>query len=93
MSASLFSERFLKQSQRNFLLYRRTLKFLADHCTREMLSVEARKVRAEFEEYADEKNQETIDFLIDRAYFWLNTHRHSEPYISIIFLIRLTELF
>jgi sulfur relay (sulfurtransferase) complex TusBCD TusD component (DsrE family) len=85
--AALFSERLLKPAQRNFLLYRRVLKFLADHNPRDDLCTEARKVRAEFEEHRHEKNQQNIDFLIDRAYFWLNQYRHPEPYTSTFFML------
>ncbi|KAL0478796.1 NADH dehydrogenase 1 beta subunit 9 [Acrasis kona] len=81
--AVMYSERFLKQHHRNFLLYRRTLRALSDHCDRDTLCREARRVRAEFEENKNETNPEQLDFLVDRAYFWLAKLRNGEPYKNI----------
>jgi hypothetical protein len=65
-----------------FLLYRRALRELSNNLDRETLCIEARKVRAEFDEHRGEPDQGKVQFLIDRANFWLDQVRHSEPYVS-----------
>jgi NADH dehydrogenase (ubiquinone) 1 beta subcomplex subunit 9 len=75
------SSHFVKPSFQVFYLYRRAIKELSNNLDRPTLSQEVRKVRKEFEEYRGETDQGKIKFLIERAHYWIDQVRHSEPYI------------
>lgn len=76
-----------------FLLYRRCLRELQNNVDRETLCVEARKVRNEFESYRGEQDQGKVQFLIDRANYWLDQVRHSEPYVRMYHSLSLSAAY
>lgn len=45
---------------------------------------EARKIREEFEEHKNETNPSKIEFLLQRAEYWLELVRTTAPYIRML---------
>ena len=88
----------IRPSFQVFNLYRRALKELSNNLDRDTLSLEAAKVRKEFEEYKGEVNPDKVRFLIERAHYWIDQVRHSEPYVgtyqsSMLFFMRVSSVF
>lgn len=67
-------------------LYKKTLKTLKDClATRQFFVEEAGRIREEFEEHRNETDPGKIEFLIERAEYWIWALKDSSPYIRNYF--------
>ena len=67
-------------SKRVFQLYRRALREISYSAERDVLSIEARKIRDEFEKYKGESDASKIEFLLQRGEYWVEEYAHPDPY-------------
>ncbi|KAL9650357.1 hypothetical protein ABK040_016424 [Willaertia magna] len=67
-------------SKRVFMLYRRALREISYSAERDLLCVEARKLRDEFEKYKGETSEAKIEFLLQRGEYWVEEYSHPDPY-------------